>query len=314
METVRHDWTVAEVLELLEAPLDELCLKAQSVHRRFADHDVQKCELLSIKTGGCADDCAYCSQSARHRTQVSPEPLMGLEDVIRVAEGAKARGASRLCMGAAWKKVPSGKQFARLLEIIRSVASLGLEVCGTFGSATDEQLGLMKQAGLTSYNHNLDTSRAYYPKIITTRSYDERLSNIRAIRKAGIKLCCGGILGLGETVKDRASLLAELASLQPHPESVPINMLVPVPGTPLEASRPVPFSDFLRVVATARILMPRSRVRLSAGRHLLSHDQQINCFDVGANSIFVGEKLLTTPNVSRESDEALCQKYEGNDC
>lgn len=299
---IRYDWTVDQVLALLSGPLDDLLGKARILHLKHAGQDIQKCELLSIKTGGCADDCGYCSQSAHHQTCISPEPLMETAPVIEAAKRAKENGASRFCMGASWKRVPSGKQFNRLLDIIRGVAACGIEACGTFGSPTKEQLRAMKEAGLTSYNHNLDTGRDYYPQVVTTRTYNQRLEALKLIRESGIQICCGGILGMGEGLKDRASLLCELASLSPHPESVPINLLVPIQGTPMEDAKPIPFEDFLRMVAVARIMMPSSRLRLSAGRNMLSENEQRQCFEVGANSIFIGEKLLTTPNIPQESD------------
>lgn len=305
MSECRYDWTVDEVLRMLNAPLEELCRWAREAYLEHAALDVQKCQLLSIKTGACAEDCAYCAQSVRHKTNLKTEPLIGLSEVLTAAKSAQQEGATRFCMGASWRAVPKGGQFRDLLQIIRAVAALGLEVCGSFGMATEDQLSQMKEAGLTSYNHNLDTSRDYYSRVISTRTYDDRLKTLRAIRNAGILICCGGILGMGESLRDRAALLAELASFQPHPESVPINILVPIKGTSLENQPPITFEEFLRVVATARILMPKSRVRLSAGRNTLSNEQQLECFRVGANSVFMGEKLLTVPNVTTETDKKL---------
>ncbi len=299
--------TKNEVLELLNSPLEELVQKAQSVHEKYADKDIQKCELLSIKTGGCAEDCAYCSQSAHYKTCVKVEPLLPLSVVIEKAKEAKANGATRFCMGGAWKYIPRGKDFNRLLEMVFFIASIGLEPCATFGTPTKEQLIALKNAGLISYNHNIDTSRNFYPRIVTTRSYDDRLKNIFLIKEVGIKLCCGVIIGLGENIEDRAAFLVELSRVKP--DGVPINMLIPIAGTPLENAKAVLFDDFLRVVTVARILLPKSRITLGAGRHLLSEEEQLKCFRVGANSIFIGEKLLTTDNVSREKDKILLSNF-----
>ena len=308
MDSIRHNWTTEEAYELLTQPLDVLCQQAKEIHQEFGDLNVQKCELLSIKTGGCPEDCGYCSQSAHFKTNVKAEPLMDVAPVLETAKRAKEEGAERFCMGAAWRGAPSGRQFENLLEMIRGVAALDMEVCCTFGTASEDQLKQMGEAGLTAYNHNLDSGREFYNKVVSTRSYDERLETVRAARRAGVQVCCGGILGLGEEVKDRAALLAELARFEPHPESVPVNLLVPVEGTPLENAEPVPFEEFLRMVAAARIMMPKSRVRLSAGRNTLTDAQQMQCFEVGANSIFVGEKLLTAPNVPWENDKNLYAK------
>ncbi len=306
---IRHDWTTDEVLALLTGPLDELLGEARRLHAAYAERDVQQCELLSIKTGGCAEDCGYCSQSGHFKTSVKAEPLLDPDTVIATAKRAKEDGASRFCMGAAWRSVPGqGPKFDNLLKMISGVAELGIEVCGTFGMADEAQLTKMREAGLTAYNHNLDTSREHYGNIVTTRTYDDRLDTIRAARKAGVQVCCGGILGMGETERDRAALLAELGSFDPHPESVPMNLLVPIAGTPLENVSPVPFEQFLRAIAAARVVMPKSRVRLSAGRNTLTDEEQLACFEAGANSIFVGEKLLTAPNVPLENDRNLYSK------
>lgn len=306
---IRHNWERAEVLSLLVSPLKELTRHAREIHLEFGAPDVQQCELLSVKTGACPEDCGYCSQSAHVKTDVVTEPLMDPEAVREAAREAKGRGATRFCLGAAWRDVPNDHRFKAVLSMIRSVADTGMEVCCTMGMATEDQLRQMKDAGLHSYNHNLDTSREYYPSVISTRSYDDRLETLRAARRVGISLCSGGILGLGESVVDRAGLLTELANMNPHPESVPINLLVPVENTPLENALPVPFEEFLRVIAAARILMPRSRIRLSAGRNCLTPEQQMECFNVGANSIFIGEKLLTTPNVDLEQDRSMLDSY-----
>lgn len=307
---IRHDWERTEVLSLLTSPLAELKAHATEIHRAFAAHDVQQCELLSVKTGACPEDCGYCSQSAHVKTHVNIEPLMDHGKVLRIAREAKKRGATRFCLGAAWREIPTDGRFDAVLSMIRCVADIGIEVCCTMGMASEEQLIRMKEAGLHSYNHNLDTSREFYPRVVTTRTYDDRLRTLVAARRAGVSLCCGGILGLGESIEDRAGLLVELARIAPHPESVPINLLVPVENTPLQDALPLPFEDFLRVVATARILMPRSRIRLSAGRNRFSDEEQMECFRVGANSIFVGDKLLTTPNVIFEKDQALLEQVE----
>ncbi len=304
---LKHDWTADSVLALLTSPWDELKAHAIEVHREYADSDVQQCELLSVKTGGCPEDCGYCSQSAHYKTPVRPEPLLSVETVAEKAKAAKERGATRFCLGAAWRDIPAENdpRFSRVLGMIKAVSSEGMEVCCTLGMATEGQLVKMKEAGLTAYNHNLDTSREFYPKIISTRTYDERLDTLKSARKAGVQLCCGGILGMGETERDRADMLATLGQMNPHPESVPINLLVPIDGTPLEEGQGVTFEKFLRTVATARIVMPKSRVRLSAGRNTLTAEQQLQCFEVGANSIFVGEKLLTADNVDLPDDRAL---------
>lgn len=310
----RHDWTTEEVFELLTSPLNGLLTRAALLHAKYAAQDVQQCMLLSVKTGACPEDCGYCSQSAHFKTELASEPLMEVEKVLESAREAKAGGATRFCMGAAWRDVPpeTDRRFQNLLRMISGVAGMGMEACCTFGMASEAQLVKMRDAGLTAYNHNLDTSREYYPKIITTRTYDDRLNTIRAARRAGVQVCSGGILGMGETVRDRAAMLAELAAFDPHPESVPVNLLVPIEGTPLEGMAPVPFEEFLRMVATARTVMPRSRVRLSAGRNLLTEEQQLQCFRAGANSIFVGEKLLTAPNVAWEADKAMYRKLEAS--
>ena len=307
---IRHDWTTDEVLSLMTGPLNELLEHAALVHREHAAQDVQQCQLLSVKTGGCPEDCGYCSQSAHFKTAVKAEPLMPVEEVLATAREAKNNGATRFCLGAAWRSVPNDDRYRRVLGMISGIAGMGMEVCCTLGMATEEQLRGMREAGLTAYNHNLDTSREHYPNIVSTRSYDDRIDTLKAARRAGVQLCCGGILGLGESLRDRAAMLSELASFDPHPESVPINLLVPVEGTPLDEADTVPFEEFLRAVATARIVMPKSRVRLSAGRNSLTEAQQLQCFRAGANSIFVGEKLLTTPNVPWEQDRQLYRRYD----
>lgn len=303
---IRHDWTRDEIRAIFNAPLPDLIFQAQSVHRQFHQpEEVQLCRLLSIKTGACPEDCAYCSQSAHYKTGVARQKLMDPADVLESAKRAKADGATRFCMGAAWRDVPEGKEFDSVLEMVRGVAALDLEVCCTFGMLTDSQAERLKEAGLTAYNHNLDTSPEFYGHIITTRVYEDRLQTIARVRKAGITVCCGGILGIGESEEDRIGLLHQLANLDPHPESVPINVLARVEGTPLADAPELDPFVMVRAIATARILMPASRVRLSGGRHKLSREAVALCFLAGANSIFTGEKLLTTPNPSVDKDLSL---------
>ncbi len=303
---IRHNWQRSEIRQIYSLALPELIFQAQLAHREFHKPDeVQLCRLLSIKTGGCPEDCAYCPQSAHYRTGVEREELLEHDEVIASATKAKSEGATRFCMGAAWRDAPQGKEFERVLEMVRSVAALDMEVCCTLGMLTERQAAQLKEAGLTAYNHNLDTSPEFYGEIITTRVYEERLRTIGHVRKAGITVCCGGILGMGESEEDRAGLLQQLANLDPHPESVPINMLVRAPGTPLESAAEVEPLVLVRTIATARILMPQSRVRLAAGRRSLSEEAAALCFLAGANSIFTGEKLLTTPNPSEDEDAAL---------
>jgi biotin synthase len=300
------EWTRAAVRELYHRPLLDLVHTAQQVHRKHHDPaEVQLCRLLSIKTGGCPEDCAYCPQSAHYQTGLPGQNLMSVSEVRRAAEEARAEGATRFCMGAAWREVRDGRDFETVLEMVRSVASLGLEVCCTLGMLSDDQARRLADAGLTAYNHNLDTSPEFYGDIITTRTYEDRLRTIERVRDAGISVCCGGIIGMGESDEDRIGLLHQLASLRPPPESVPINMLVRVEGTPLAASAPVDPFTLVRTIAAARVLMPASRVRLSAGRRSLSREAAALCFLAGANSIFVGEKLLTTPNPERDEDDQL---------
>jgi biotin synthase len=303
---LRHDWGRAEVEEIYRTPLTELVFRAQSVHRQgHAADRVQTCQLISIKTGGCPEDCAYCPQSAHYDAGVERQGLLDPGHVVEVAREAAGRGVTRFCMGAAWRQAPEGAEFEKVLEMVRGVSALGLEVCCTLGMLTEGQAERLKDAGLSAYNHNLDTSPEFYGSIITTRVYEERLRTLAAVRKAGITVCCGGILGMGERESDRIGLLHQLATLQPHPESVPINMLVRVEGTPLASMPALDPLDMVRAIATARILMPASRVRLAAGRKQLSPEAVTLCFLAGANSIFVGEKLLTTPNPGPDEDEQL---------
>ena len=304
----RHDWQRAEVEKIYRLPLPELLFRAQCVHRqRHAPDRVQTCQLLSIKTGGCPEDCAYCPQSAHYDAGVEREGLLDPRHVIEVAQDAAHRGVTRFCIGAAWRQAPEGREFERVLEMVRGVSALGMEVCCTLGMLTEGQAAKLKDAGLTAYNHNLDTSPEFYGSIITTRVYDDRLRTLAAVRKAGITVCCGGILGMGERESDRIGLLHQLATLEPHPESVPINMLVRVEGTPLASMPALDPLEMVRAIATARILMPASRVRLAAGRKQLSPEAVTLCFLAGANSIFVGERLLTTPNPGPDEDEQLLQ-------
>ena len=307
---IRHDWDLAEVRAIYDLPLLDLVYKAATVHRRFHDpRHVQRCTLLSIKTGGCPEDCAYCPQSARFETTVEREPLMAVDAVMAAARKAKAAGATRFCMGAAWRNAKAGDPFEQVLEMVRGVRSLEMEACVTLGMLTEAQAEALAEAGLSAYNHNLDTSEEYYSEIITTRSYADRLTTLDRVRGAGISVCCGGIIGMGESAEDRCAMLHTLAGFDPHPESVPVNLLVQVAGTPLEAAGPPPLNplELVRTVATTRILMPKSRVRLSAGRESLSAEAQGLCFMAGANSIFFGEKLLTTANPDVSADENLLQ-------
>lgn len=306
--TLRYDWKKSEVQAVYETPLPQLVYRAQTVHREFHAPDrVQTCQLISIKTGGCPEDCAYCPQSGHYEADVERQGLLGPQQVIDVAREAVQRGVTRFCMGAAWREAPLGREFEKVLEMVRGVSTLGMEVCCTLGMLTEEQAVRLKEAGLTAYNHNLDTSPEFYGSIITTRVYEDRLRTLVAVRKAGITVCCGGILGMGEKATDRVGLLHQLATLQPHPESVPINMLVRVQGTPLASMPALDPLEMVRAIATARILMPGSRVRLAAGRKQLSPEAVTLCFLAGANSIFVGEKLLTTPNPGPDEDQQLLQ-------
>jgi biotin synthase len=304
---IRHNWTANEIVAIYNLPLLELIAKANGVHRHYHNlNDVQKASLLSIKTGGCPEDCAYCPQSAHHReVRLDKIDMMATDDVLAAAARAKAAGADRFCMGAAWRNVRDGAKFDAVLDMVRGVRALGLEACVTLGTLNVAQAERLKGAGLTAYNHNLDTSPEFYPNIITTRTYEDRLATLRAVRAAGLEMCCGGIIGMGETVRDRASMLQVLASFDPHPESVPINALVPVEGTPLEERDPIDPIDFVRMIATTRIVLPAARVRLSAGRSTLSREAQILCLVAGANSIFYGDTLLTTPNAPVNEDDAL---------
>lgn len=305
---IRHDWTVAEVRALHDLPLFELLDRARAVHvAHHSKDEVQLCTLLSVKTGGCPENCAYCPQSSHYETPVKGEAMLKVDDVLAAARRAKDAGATRFCMGAAWREVKDGLAFDRVLDMVRGVKGLGLEACVTLGMLTDAQAERLAEAGLDAYNHNLDTSRSHYRSIITTRTYDDRLRTLRSVRRAGITVCSGGIIGMGESVDDRCALLVELACLDPHPESVPINALVAVAGTPLENVPPVEPVELVRMIATARLMMPRSRVRLSAGRTGMNREAQLLCLYAGANSIFYGERLLTTPNPEPDGDTELLE-------
>lgn len=294
---------------IYELPLTRLIFQAQSIHRKFHDPErVQLSTLVSIKTGRCPEDCKYCPQSAHHDTGLKPEPLLAPAVIERHAKAARAAGATRFCMGAAWREVPDGPAFESVLQSVRLVANLGLEVCCTLGMMRTDQAARLREAGCDYYNHNLDTSREHYAEIVSTRTYDERLQTLQNARGAGLKLCCGGIIGLGEKIEDRLQLLYELSRLDPHPESVPINAYVPVEGTPLSAQESVDPFEFVRVVATARVVLPASPLRLSAGRTAMSDELQALCFLAGANSIFFGERLLTTPNPDGDADRRLLKR------
>ncbi|AMD85644.1 biotin synthase [Capnocytophaga haemolytica] len=304
MSETRHNWTKEEVMEIYNRPLMDLLYEAATVHRKYHDpNTVQVSTLLSIKTGGCSEDCAYCSQSARYDTSVKVEhDMMTVPHVKAQALRAKASGASRVCMGAAWRNVKDGPEFEDVLEMVRTINKLDMEVCCTLGMITENQAQRLAEAGLYAYNHNLDTSEDYYKEIISTRSYEDRLKTIENVRKTSITVCSGGIIGMGESLEDRASMLVALSTLNPQPESVPINALVPIEGTPLEELPPVEVWDLVRMIATARIVMPETQVRLSAGRTQMSPEGQAMCFFAGANSIFAGDKLLTTPNPDINAD------------
>ncbi|MES9992090.1 MAG: biotin synthase BioB [Candidatus Thiodiazotropha sp.] len=308
-ETIlRHDWRLDEIEALFDLPFNDLLFQAQSVHRsNFDPNRVQMSSLLSIKTGACAEDCGYCSQSAKHATGLEAEKLMPLEDVVAAAEAAKQKGASRFCMGAAWRN-PSDKNLQRVIEMVEAVHHLGMETCLTLGMLTQDQASRLRSAGLDYYNHNLDTSPEFYGNVITTRTFDDRLQTLGHVRDAGINVCSGGILGMGESRQDRASMLRELCNLPRHPESVPINMLVKVEGTPLQDVEDLDPLEFVRSIAVARLLMPRSYVRLSAGRGEMSDELQALCYLAGANSIFYGERLLTTENAEADRDRELLQR------
>ncbi len=308
LNTIRHDWQLSEVEALLALPFNDLLFKAQTVHRaNFDPNEIQVSSLLSIKTGSCSEDCGYCPQSARYDADLKPEALMPIDAVLKAAQDARDQGASRFCMGAAWRS-PKDRDIERVVEMVQGVKALGMETCVTLGMLTDKQTQALKDGGLDYYNHNLDTSEDYYSEIITTRTYQDRLDTLERVRDAGINVCCGGIVGMGESETDRAKLLLQLATMPSHPESVPINMLVQVEGTPLHGAEAMDPIVFVRTIAVARILMPKSRVRLSAGRKEMSDEMQALCFFAGANSIFYGDKLLTTDNPMTNHDQQLFQR------
>lgn len=305
---IRHDWSLKELQELNALPLLELISKANAVHTQFHDPaEIQVCSLISIKTGGCPEDCKYCAQSSRYQTPVSAQPMLQVEEVLNDAKKAINRGATRVCLGAAWREVRDSKQFDAVLEMIKGITTLGAEACCCLGMLKEHQAKRLKEAGLYAYNHNLDTSEKFYKTIITTRTYQDRLNTLDIAEKANLSLCCGGILGVGESVQDRLELLMTLCTRNPHPESVPINRLSPIPGTPLQDQSKVSIWEMVRIIAVARVVMPAAMIRLSAGRIELSIESQALCFLAGANSIFAGEKLLTVANNPVDSDEELFQ-------
>ncbi|MED5474547.1 MAG: biotin synthase BioB [Candidatus Neomarinimicrobiota bacterium] len=304
--SIRSDWTIKEIKKIYHTPLFELIQNSNRIHQdNHIPGEVQICTLLSIKTGGCSEDCSYCSQSARYKTGLNAESLLTYEQVIKSAKIAKDLGSTRFCMGAAWKEVKNNKDFDNVIKMIKGVNELGLEVCSTLGMATEEQITRMKNAGLHAYNHNIDTSKEYYSNIISTHTHEDRMKTLKNIRNAGVTICSGGIIGMGETDQDRIEMLYSLATLKKHPESVPINSLVSIKGTPLEDKEEVNTWDMIRMISTSRIIMPKSIIRLSAGRLSMSDEAQALCFLAGANSIFSGEKLLTTPNPASNKDKEL---------
>lgn len=305
---IRNDWTKEEISAIYHKPILDLIYQAATIHRQYHEpNEVQVCTLLSIKTGGCPEDCAYCPQAARYHTDIKVEKLLDVQTVLQKALEAKEAGSTRFCMGAAWREVRNNRDFDKVLEMVKGVAQMGLEVCCTLGMLTEEQALKLKEAGLYAYNHNLDTSEEFYDEIISTRTYQDRLNTIANANKAKISVCSGGIIGMGESVEDRIGMLYTLATLPQHPESVPVNALVPVAGTPLENQPKVSVWEMVRMIATARILMPKAMVRLSAGRVRMSVEEQALCFLAGANSIFAGDKLLTTPNPDYVSDQEMFQ-------
>lgn len=307
----RHDWTRQEIQKIYESPLLDLVFRASTIHRQNHDPSkIQLCTLMNIKTGGCSEDCSYCSQSSRYSTPTKASRLLDIEPVIEAARKAKENGSTRFCMGAAWRDLAGRKRgFERILQMVQEVRGMGMEVCTTLGMLTPEQAKQLKEAGLTAYNHNLDTSREFYPQVITTRSYDERLGTISAVRDAGISVCSGGILGLGESDADRIGLIQEVANMPEHPESFPVNALVPIPGTPLEGNERVAHHTLLRTIATARVVLPGTIIRLAAGRNTLSESEQAMCFMAGANAVFTGEQMLTTPCSPWDEDKAMMGRW-----
>lgn len=305
-QDIRNNWTLEEIRDIYHSPVLQLIVRGAELHKKYqATGEVQVCTLLSVKTGGCSEDCAYCPQAARYNTGVNAHKVMAYEDVIGKALDAKNEGSTRFCMGAAWRNVKDNSDFDKVIDMVKGVNALGLEVCCTLGMLTEDQAVRLKEAGLYAYNHNLDTSEEHYGDIITTRTYDDRLTTLNNVEKAGMSVCCGGIIGLGETDEDRIKLLHTLATRENHPESVPVNALVSVKGTPLEGRERVQVWEMVRMIATARILMPKAMVRLSAGRNEMNYEQQALCFLAGANSIFAGDKLLTTPNPEFSADKEM---------
>ncbi|KAJ7666436.1 hypothetical protein B0H17DRAFT_1171317 [Mycena rosella] len=310
-EATRRTWARQEIQDLYDTPLLDLVFRSASVHRKHHDPSkIQLCTLMNIKTGGCSEDCSYCSQSSRYSTPTKASRLVELEPVLEAARKAKENGSTRFCMGAAWRDLAGRKRgFERILEMVREVRGMGMEVCTTLGMLSPDQARQLKEAGLTAYNHNLDTSREFYPQVITTRSYDERLDTITAVRDAGISVCSGGILGLGESDKDRVGLIWEVSNMPEHPESFPVNALVPIPGTPLEGNEVVKYHVLLRTIATARIVLPATIIRLAAGRNTLAESEQAMCFMAGANAVFTGEQMLTTPCSPWDEDKAMMGRW-----
>ena len=308
-ENITRQKLQEEIAAIFRLPLPELIFKAQVVHREFHDpNEIQFCTLSSIKTGACPEDCGYCSQSSRYKTGLKYEPLISEEQMLQEARDAKANGSTRFCMGAAWREIPDGPEFDRVVNVVSEVKAMGMEPCVTLGMLNKDQAQRLKDAGLHSYNHNIDTSEEHYSKVISTRTFQDRLDTIANVQEAGINVCCGGILGLGESFEDRVSFVASLASMNPQPSSVPINVLVPIAGTPLEAAEPIDKFDLVRTVAVSRIMIPGARIRLSAGRLTMSEELQAMCFIAGANSIHTGDKLLTTPLAGRSKDHELVEK------
>lgn len=306
MNTIRTDWSLQEIKNIYHTPLLELIYKAATIHRKYHETgEVQVCTLLSIKTGGCPEDCSYCPQSARYQTEVEPEKMLEPDVILEAAKKAKSAGSTRFCMGAAWRNARKNKDFDRVTDMVREITDMDMEVCCTLGMLTDQQAKKLKEAGLYAYNHNLDTSEDFYNRIISTRTYQDRLDTLDTVREHKISVCCGGIIGMGETVEDRIELIYNLATMPSHPESVPVNALLAVEGTPMENQPKVPWYDMARMIATARITMPKSMVRLSAGRVNMSLEEQAHCFMAGANSIFTGEKLLTTCNNDLNEDQRM---------
>lgn len=308
MTSIRNNWTRSEIAEIYNLPVLDLVFRAATIHREFHEPtEIQVCTLLSVKTGGCPEDCAYCPQAARYHTGVKVHRLMDVDEVLSKASAAKESGSTRFCMGAAWREVRDNSDFDKVIEMVKGVSAMGMEVCCTLGMLTPEQAWKLKEAGLYAYNHNLDTSREFYSDIITTRKFDERIETLEHVRKAKISVCSGGIIGMGEDPEDRIGMLHTLATLPEHPESVPVNALVPVEGTPLENQPRVSVWEMLRMIATARIIMPKAMVRLSAGRVRMTLEEQALCFLAGANSIFAGDTLLTTPNPEITQDKEMFQ-------